>query len=194
MIAHLHGRLTRLSGASAVIECQGVGYEVQLAAATVAALPPVGEVLRMPVYLNVREDAMTLFGFGGDDEKELFGVLLQVSGVGPKVAQNLVSSLPPAVLVEAIATGDVARLSSVPGIGKRLAQRLTVELGDKIGDRGWSQAAAEPSAAQDLVEALLGLGFSAVEARQAARAAIASADDGAPLEQLVKLALKEVAR
>lgn len=194
MIAHLHGRLTRLSGASAVIECQGVGYEVQLAAATVAALPPVGEVLRMPVHLSVREDAMTLYGFGGDDEKELFGVLLQVSGVGPKVAQNLVSSLPPAVLVEAIATGDVARLSSVPGIGKRLAQRLTVELADKIGERGWSQAAAEPSAAQDLVEALLGLGFTAVEARQAARAAIAAADDGTPLEQLVKLALKEVAR
>ena len=194
MIAQLNGTLVSLREDRVVIDCGGVGYLVLVAPATLARLPEVGQPVRLPVYLSVREDALVLFGFAGDDEKALFEELLAVTGVGPKVAQGLVAALPPAQLVEAIAGGDEARLTSIPGVGKKLAQRIMVELADKIGQRGWQVAAPEgggPSASE-VIEALTGLGFSLAEARRAARMAAQRCGDGAGLEQLVKEALRLV--
>ncbi|MCC7495274.1 MAG: Holliday junction branch migration protein RuvA [Fimbriimonadaceae bacterium] len=195
MIAHLNGTLTLLREDRAVIECGGVGYLVLLAGATVARLPAVGSPLRLPVYLAVREDAMLLYGFGSDDEKALFEELLTVSGVGPKVAQGAVSAIPPAQLVEALARGDEARLVGLPGVGKKLAQRLIVELSERVGKQAWSVAAGDPAggaAPAELLEALTGLGFSTVEARRAARAALLHLGDGAALEALLKEALRRL--
>ncbi|MBI5830812.1 MAG: Holliday junction branch migration protein RuvA [Armatimonadetes bacterium] len=192
MIAHLNGRLTNLSEDSVVVECAGVGYRVTVAPPTLARLPEVGGTLRLPTWLAVREDALTLYGFSTDEERELFEVLLAVNGVGPKVAQNLVAALPPARLVEAIARGDEASLTQVSGVGKKLAQRLVVELSDKIGTKSWSVAAAPVDARQaDVIEALTGLGFTGVESRRLAQFAAKQAGADAPLEELIRLALKQ---
>lgn len=191
MIAHLNGRLTNLSEDSVVVECAGVGYRVHVAPPTLARLPEVGGTLRLPTWLAVREDAMTLYGFSSDEERELFEVLLAVNGVGPKVAQNLVASLAPARLVEAIGRGDEASLTQVTGVGKKLAQRIVVELSDKIGAKSWSVAApAVDARSADVIEALTGLGFTAVEARRLASAAAKKAPADAPLEELIRLALR----
>lgn len=193
MIAHLNGRLTLLREDRVVVECGGVGYQVMVAPATLARLPEVGEPVRLPTYLSVREDAMVLFGFGSDEEKDLFELLLQVNGVGPKVAQNLVAQMPPRDLVTAIAAGDETRLTAVPGVGKKLAQRMLVELTDKIAQRGWSVAAADGGGAVgEVIEALVGLGFTAAEARQAARLAAKKLGEEASLEDMIRAALRQV--
>ncbi len=152
MIAHLNGRLTNLSEDSVVVECAGVGYRVHVAPPTLARLPEVGGTLRLPTWLAVREDAMTLYGFSSDEERELFEVLLAVNGVGPKVAQNLVASLAPARLVEAIGRGDEASLTQVTGVGKKLAQRIVVELSDKIGAMTFSRGEEHPFLGRKLAE------------------------------------------
>ncbi len=194
MIAHLSGRLTSMREDRVVIECAGVGYQVMVAPAALASLPEVGQAVQMPTYLSVREDAMVLYGFAADDEKALFEELLTVNGVGPKVAQNLVASIPPAQLVEAIAHGDEARLTGISGVGKKLAQRVIVELSDKVGQRGWrvSLPATGGVAASEVIEALTGLGFTATEARRAARLAVQATGDGAAIEDVIKAALRQV--
>jgi Holliday junction DNA helicase RuvA len=193
MIAHLNGRLTQLAEDSVVVECAGVGYRVLVAPPTLARLPAVGQPVRVATWLAVREDALTLYGFAGDDERELFEVLLAVNGVGPKVAQNLVGALGVERLAEAIARGDEAQLTRVSGVGKKLAQRVIMELADKIGQRGWSQTAPSTSPVlEEVVEALTGLGFSAVEARRAARVAAERAGGEAPLETVLREALRQM--
>jgi Holliday junction DNA helicase RuvA len=146
----------------------------------------------MPTYLAVREDALTLYGFVEDDERTLFETLLTVTGVGPKVAQNLVAALPPQRLVEAVGRGDEAQLTAVPGVGKKLAQRLILELADKIGQRSWTMSAPADAPLNDVLEALAGLGFTAVEARRAARAARQRLGEGAALEELIRYALRQL--
>ena len=191
MIGHLNGRLALIREAEVVIECGGVGYRVLVGASTLAGLPELGDKLRLATHLAVREDALTLYGFSTDEERELFETLLQVSGVGPKLALAIVGGLSPQVLVEAISSGDEARLTSVPGVGKRVAQRLVLELRDKIGERGWARMAEEGGAnLAEVIEALTGLGFTIAEARHAARAAVAAAGDEASLEELIRRALK----
>ncbi len=193
MIAHLNGTITQIREDRAVVECGGVGYQVLLAPATVATLPGIGRTMRLPTWLSVREDAMVLYGFGSEDEKQLFEELLAVNGVGPKVAQNVVAAMPVAHLVDAIANGDEARLVSVPGVGRKLAQRIVVELSDQVGKRGWVQQETEGGALTgDLVEALTGLGFSAQEARRAARGALSQLGDQATLELALREALRRV--
>ncbi|MBI2299915.1 MAG: Holliday junction branch migration protein RuvA [Armatimonadetes bacterium] len=190
MSGHLNGRLALRKETEVVLDVGGVGYRLQVNSATVAQLPEVGERLRLFTHLAVREDALTLYGFASDEERDLFEVLLTVTGVGPRVALGLVGALPPKTLIEAIATGDVARLSSAPGIGKRLAQRLVVELADKVGQRGWAVEAEGGGAPADVVEALTGLGFSMTEARRATRAALNKLGEGASTEELLRESLR----
>jgi len=191
LIAHLHGTLSLLRPDRVVIDCGGVGYLVAIAEATAAAMPKVGERLRMPVYLSVSEHGMVLYGFASDEEKSLFELLLAVNGVGPKVAQNLVTATRPERIARAVATGDEAALTEIKGVGKRLAQRILVELADKIGQQTWA-VEAEPggAASGEVVEALTGLGFTLVEARRAARRAAGEVGADAPVEQLLKTALR----
>jgi len=194
LIAHLHGTLSLLRPDRVIIDCGGVGYLVTIAEATAAVLPQVGDRIRMPVYLSVSEHGMVLYGFSNDDEKNLFEMLLQVSGVGPKVAQNIVTATRSERLVTAVAMGDEGALTDIKGVGKKLAQRIIVELSGKVGQQSWAVAAQEPgtAATAEAVEALTGLGFTMAEARRAARIAAAEVGPDGTVEAILKVALRAI--
>lgn len=175
----------------------GVGYDVVIPLGTFAALPAVGEPVTLLVHTHVREDLLQLFGFASEPERQLFEKLISVSGIGPRVALTVLSGLPPGELATAIAAQDTRRLSSIPGIGKKLAERLGVELKDKMGDIGKaaraSGAAPFTSAAEDAVGALLNLGYKPAQAEAAVAVASKSVapDD---LNGLIQAALRSLAR
>jgi Holliday junction DNA helicase RuvA len=157
---------------------------------SLSALPADGAEITVHTYLHVREDELTLYGFESEEERSLFERLISISGVGPKVALAVLSSLAPDALRSAIAREDVALLSSVPGVGKKTAQRLILELKDKLDlpDLGIAAIAAGPLAATEARDALLAMGFSSVEAAVALR----DADASASAEQLLKSALRSL--
>ncbi len=178
MIAHLRGALLSKTTNSCIVECAGVGYEVSISVPTFSALPepthpPVGEV-SLHIYTQVREDALALFGFLEHRDKRLFEKLITVSGVGPKLALTILSGLSPAETIVAIQAQDHARLTRIPGVGKRLAERLAVELKEKLDDLAVALApalAAHGPAADDVLSALVNLGYN----RQAAQKALDAA-------------------
>ena len=132
MIASLKGEIFSKEPGRVVLDVNGVGYEVFLSLTSYEQLPAVGCEVLLHVYTSVREDAIVLFGFGDAEEKEMFRLLTTVSGVGPRLALNILSGIKPAALVRAIATGDVKRLTGLPGVGKKTAARLCVDLKDKM--------------------------------------------------------------
>ena len=191
MIASVRGTLVRVDGERAVVEVGGLGIEVLASGRTLASLVPrVGDEVSLHTYLNVREDALQLFGFREPGERTFFLWLTAVSGVGPKVALAVLSGYPVAELELAVARDDVKKFESIPGIGKKLAQRLVVELKDKVGELppvGAGEAGA-PVATDGFIQArsaLQNLGLTLREAEEALRGA---ADD-ASVEELVKYAL-----
>jgi holliday junction DNA helicase RuvA len=191
MIASVRGKLTAVDGERAVIEVGGLGLEVLASGRTLSGVAPhLGEEVSLHTYLNVREDALQLFGFRDRGERTFFLWLTAVSGVGPKVALAVLSGYPVAELELAVARDDVKKFESIPGIGKKLAQRLVVELKDKVGELppvGAGEAGA-PVPTDHFIEArsaLLNLGLTMREAEEALRGA---ADD-ASVEDLVKFAL-----
>ena len=188
MIAFLTGRVAARAASFALIDVGGVGFKLAMSTSSLAALPAEGDEVTVFTYLHVREDDLSLFGFESEEERSLFEHLITVSGVGPKVALAVLSSLKPDALKHAIAREDVVLLSSVPGIGKKTAQRLIIELKDKLDlpDLAAGGAGPEPAAAAAARDALLSMGFSPSEAAAALRDA--PADTSA--EQLLKLALK----
>lgn len=186
MIARLSGVLVAKSLDGAVVDAGGVGYDVRLPLSAFPRLPEVGERVVLHIHTHVREDAIQLYGFAGADEKAVFELLIGVSGVGPKLAMTLLSGLSAADLVAAIATGHADRLRAVPGIGKKTAERLVVELKDRVGrlSDGLGGAAALPAGAlrvetplspaasagqveADLLSALVNLGYTRVSAERA---------------------------
>lgn len=179
MIAHLSGRLLTRTPNRAVIECAGVGYEVLVSVATFHALPAAGGAAAVHVYTHVREDAIVLFGFAAADEKRAFERLIGVSGVGPKLALTLLSGIALPRFVTAVRGGDVALLTRIPGIGKKTAERIVLELKDKLDDFAAGASEAAPAAAgvsfgvagDDALSALVNLGY----ARPAAEKAVAEA-------------------
>ncbi len=193
MIAFLTGRVAGKSPTHALIEVHGVGYELAMSSTSLYALPPDGESVTVHTYLHVREDELSLFGFESLAEKKAFELLITVSGVGPKVALAALSTLSPDDLAAAVAAEDVAMISSVPGIGAKTAQRIILDLKDKLG-AGLDRAAAPRSgvgatASAEATDALLGMGFSAAEA-----AAALKGYDGAPgnPQALLKYALQRL--
>jgi holliday junction DNA helicase RuvA len=191
MIASVRGKLTAVDGERAVIEVGGLGLEVLASGRTLGGVAPhLGEEVSLYTYLNVREDALQLFGFRDRGERTFFLWLTAVSGVGPKVALAVLSGYPVAELELAVARDDVKKFESIPGIGKKLAQRLVVELKDKVGELppvGAGEAGA-PIPTDHFIEArsaLLNLGLTMREAEEALRG---GADD-ASVEDLVKFAL-----
>ncbi|PIE56399.1 MAG: Holliday junction branch migration protein RuvA [Desulfobulbus propionicus] len=207
MIASLSGILQFTSPFSAVIAVQGVGYEVQLSARTVDRLPRVGEEVFLYVHTSVREDAITLFGFFEIQEKELFLLLNTVSGVGPKLALAILGGIGTAELCEALRLKDIGRLTGISGVGKKTAQRLCVELGEKvggdelIGTTASVMAAASPvtegHALQDAASALVNLGYSESVAWQALRSVQQQDPQQAgvmTVEELLRRALQALAR
>ncbi len=143
MIAHLRGTLLEKHPNQAIVEAQGVGYDVAIPVSTFAALPDAGEEVRLRIHTVVREDAIQLYGFHTAEEKSLFEKLITVSGVGPRLALTVLSGIPAADLVQVIRSADVQKLVRVPGIGKKTAERIVLELRDKIED-GARRAAASP--------------------------------------------------
>jgi Holliday junction DNA helicase RuvA len=191
MIASVRGKLIFTGLDHAVVETGGVGFLVYAPRPVLANLGELGIEVLLYTYLHIREDVLQLYGFANQDQRHLFETLLGVSGIGPKVALSMLSSAAPDELRVAIAGGDVSRLSRVPGIGKKTAERLVLELKGKIDVKGLTIPAATPvqsAANAELAELLVGLGFSAAEAS----AAIAALPADAPpdLEERMRLALR----
>lgn len=169
MIAHLTGRVAAREAGSCVIDVAGVGFRVAMSANSLAALPAEGDEVTVLTLMHVREDELSLFGFENPAERDLFTQLTGVSGVGPKVAMAALSAFRPDALIEAIASEDVALVSSIPGVGKKTAQRLILELKDKLSLPDIAQAGrpAVPGASAEATDALLSMGFSSAEAAAA---------------------------
>lgn len=194
MIAHLQGRLLRKRPQEAVVDVQGVGYRVQIPLSTFYKLPPEGESLELRTHTHVREDSLQLFGFLTQEEQDLFERLIAVSGVGPKVALNILSGIEAPELAEALRTADVARLTRVPGVGKKTAERLVLELKDKMPAPGPTAPSPSPASAtrRDLVSALVHLGYSQPEADRVAERVLRE-DAGARFEDALRRALRLLA-
>jgi Holliday junction DNA helicase RuvA len=169
MIAFLRGRLASWDTSSAIIDVNGIGYKVALSTQSLAALTEKGNEITVLTSMIVRDDALSLFGFTTEREQRLFEKLITVSGVGPKVALSALSTFNADTLQLIIAEEDVARVSSIPGIGKKTAQRIILELRGTLDayDVAGASANVTPKAATQATEALLGMGFSAAEAELA---------------------------
>jgi holliday junction DNA helicase RuvA len=174
MIAHLRGRLFSKHPGHVIVEAGGVGYEVIISIPTFTALPAEGAEVSLHIYTQVREDILALYGFLDLKEKRLFERLITVTGVGPKLAVTILSGLNPERTVAAIRAQDHATLTHIPGVGKKLAERLVVELKDKLEDLAVTPVAvtAAGPAAEDVLSALTNLGYQRPAAQKAIEAAV----------------------
>jgi Holliday junction DNA helicase RuvA len=170
MIGYLQGNLIRATPERLLLDVQGVGYEVHVPLSTwyeIEKRP--GETLRLFIHTHMREDGIALFGFWTEREKLLFERLIAVSGIGPRLARVILSGMPPDDLLGAIASGDLGRLATIPGVGKKTAERMVLELRDKMRELAAElpeQTAAAPAADQDVVSALVNLGYKAGQAER----------------------------
>ena len=170
MIAHIRGKLLSKNPNQAVVETAGVGYDVAISIPTFADLPAAGNDVALHVYTHVREDTIALYGFLRSAEKRLFEKLLTVSGIGPKLAITILSGMPVEDMVGAIRSGDIGRLTKIPGIGKKTAERMVLELRDKLPTDGTptAQAATALSPVEDdVLSALVNLGYQKAAAEKA---------------------------
>src|SRR5580700_248224 len=197
MIAHLRGRLLSKSPNQAVLECAGVGYDVTISVATFSALPSEGTEASLHIHTHVREDQLALFGFSETQEKRLFEKLLTISGIGPKLAITVLSGISADRLVGAIRAGDHATLTKIPGIGKKTAERVVLELKDKLDDMT-GIAPAQPAApslgavADDVLSALVNLGYPRPIAQKAVENAAKDPTVALDFERLFRAAMSAV--
>lgn len=197
MIAHLRGLLLTKSPNQIVVECAGVGYEVAISVATFSALANEGAQVAVHVYTNVREDQIALFGFAEMQEKRLFEKLLTISGIGPKLAITVLSGISADRLVAAIRGGDHGTLTRIPGIGKKTAERVVLELKDKLEDMAVPVAAGAVThhgpAGDDAISALVNLGYQRPVAQKEVEAALArDATLGGDFEGLFRAAMSAI--
>ena len=200
MIAHLTGQLISKTTQSVIIDAGGVGYEVQVPLSTFYSLPDETERVSLHIHNHVREDAFLLFGFRTRLEKDVFLMLISISGIGPKLAVNILSGIGPEDLLDAVASGDAARVQAVPGVGKKTAERITLELKDKAARLVGEGEVARPMPSEeavgrftdDAMSALLNLGYSAKAARKAVDKARTQGDESS-LEALIRRALRILA-
>lgn len=196
MIGHLTGKLLEKQPPQLVIDVGGVGYEIDAPMSTIYVLPHVGDAVSLFTHLVVREDAQLLYGFATRAERDLFRSLIKITGIGAKIALAILSGLATDELALAIASEDIARLSRVPGIGKKTAERLVLELKGKLGSLPSAPGAVRLSAPEvaggrgDVLHALLALGYNEREAASAMKELPADVD----VSQGIKLALKQLAR
>lgn len=201
MIAHLNGRLLDKDPRRVqrlVVDVNGVGYEVLAPLSTIYALGEPGDAVSLRIHTHVREDVIQLFGFATALEQELFERLVGVNGVGPKLALAILSGIEPADLGRAIRGNDIRRLTAIPGVGKRTAERLVVELRDRLTQDA-AESVAEPAAAgtavrDDLLSALANLGYQRAAADKAVDRVIGRGSDVPGFEAALRDALKELAR
>lgn len=197
MIAHVRGKVIVKSLESVVVEANGVGYEAFIPLSTYYKLPDTGSDIALYIHTHLKDDAIQLFGFLTKEEKEVFQLLITVTGIGPKLARNILSGIAPEDLVSSISRGDKGRLGTIPGIGAKTAERLILELKDKV--RGllsslgpaMSVATAErDSKTIDVVSALSNLGYKSVQAEDAVKKARESISKDGRFEDLLKETLK----
>jgi holliday junction DNA helicase RuvA len=194
LIARLSGTLLEKRGDVAVVDVGGVGYLVHLSLQSMARLPAEGAEVRLRTYTHVREDALQLFGFANEDEERLFLLLIGVSGVGPRLAQTILSGMPAPELAAALIGEEIGRLTQISGVGKKTAERLVLELKDKLKTSGLlgrtAQAAVPLSGSGALISALLNLGYKPAAAERTAEAVRRSLGPAAAVEDQLREALR----
>lgn len=199
MINFLHGKLVEALPTQVTVDVHGVGYEALIPLSSFAKLPQPGNDVKLLTHLAIREDAHVLYGFMSTAEREMFRLLIHtVSGIGPKIALNILSGMNVTMLRGAVANGDVKALSQISGVGRKTAERIVVELKDKIGAAGaWEAMSAQRALTpddqklNDAVLALMALGFKQVEAHDAVRGAQTMLGANASVEELVRACLKK---
>jgi len=199
LIAHLHGELARIAADYVVIDVNGVGYKVHTPLTVISRLPQIGDETKLTISTIVKEDSITLYGFIDESQQSLFELLLTISGVGPKVALNILSVLQVEQVVRAIASDNFRDLNSVPGVGTKTAQRIVLELKEKINTFVWAETARremppEQRAIDDAIEGLVALGYNRNDARSAADEALKSLKDKRDTSGIVRNALKFLAK
>lgn len=207
MISWLEGTLREKYTDHVVVNVNGVGYELLISLSTFGSLPDVGKTLSMYAKTVAREDALLLYGFATAEERGIFELLLRANRVGPKLAQTILSGIEPSRIAVALRDGDVKLLSSAPGVGKKMAERMVVELREKAGEiaSGAAASAGLPQAAhpelgadsetrEQALSALLNLGYPKAQAERVVDAAATQAGEGASLEEVIRQALRGLAR
>ncbi len=195
MIAHLHGKLLAKHPNQAIVEASGVGYDVTISVPTFSDLPAVGSDVALHIHTQVREDLIALYGFLRPSEKLLFERLITVSGIGPKMAITILSGMAADEMVGAIRSNDLARLTRIPGIGRKTAERMVLELRDKLPEAGSATPAAPSLNAteEDVLSALLNLGYQRPAAEKALAAAVK--DGGAKsFDQMFRFVLSRLSK
>ncbi|HET6342422.1 MAG TPA: Holliday junction branch migration protein RuvA [Gemmatimonadota bacterium] len=192
MIGSLNGRLAVKDIDEVLVDVQGVGYRVSIPLSTYEDLPAEGEEVRLLTHLHVREDELALYGFASDRERRLFEILIGVSGIGPRLALHVLSRLTPERFVGAISRGDLTTLTGISGVGKKTAERMVLELKDKVADMADVEAgergAVLTAGGEDAVKALIALGIRRAQAEQAVQRSLAD-HPGAPAPVLTRHAL-----
>ncbi len=194
MIAYLKGIIIHKSPGQVIIDTGGVGYRATIPLSTYFKLGEVREPAELLIYTHMTNDSLSLFGFAAQEEKDMFLKLIGISGIGPKLAMNILSGIEPGDLEEAIRKSDVARIALVPGIGKKTALRITMELQDKLEKKEKLLAAKGSPEREDLVSALLNMGFRRKEVERAVDQAIGARKPDAGFEKLLRDCLKRLAR
>lgn len=190
MIAHLRGRILQKSPDHVVVEAAGVGYHVAITVSTFSDLPGEGAETQLHIHTHVREDTLALYGFLRSGEKQLFERLISVSGIGPKLAMTALSGMAADSLIAALRGNDLPALTRIPGVGKKTAERMVLELRDKL--QGFAPSAAATAVSQmdeDVVSALVNLGYQRPAAEQALKRAVSAVAPSASFEQLFRQAM-----
>lgn len=204
MIAWVEGVLREKLPTRVVVDVGGVGYELLVSLHSYAALPSEGKTVAMHVHTHVREEAIQLFGFTSRGERDVFELLLRASRVGPRLAQTVLSGMPPVRLVGALESNDLTTLCKIPGVGKKLAERMVVELRDRAAEVGLALrgdggedagpvAAAGPNASEEAVSALVNLGYPRAKAEAVIEQSAGELDAEAPTEEWIRAALRALA-
>ena len=200
MIAHLSGKLLSKQPNQVIVDVNGVGYEVHVPLSTFYELGEIGSQVQLRIYTHVREDAIALFGFKSTKEKLMFEQVTSISGIGPKLGITILSGMPVDELVVAIRQSNLARLTSIPGIGKKTAERLVVELRDrlaKVGTGPTGEQTAAPGVSlpqEDVISALVNLGYAKPSAEKAVQAVLSSLKTEPAFEELLRTALRQLSR
>ena len=197
MFAYISGKLFQKEPTSVIIDVNGIGYQINIPLSTYSALPATGQNVKLLTYYHVREDIQALYGFATPEEKELFLLLISVSGIGPKMAMTILSGTSPEQFRRRILDGDVESLTLIPGIGLKTARRIIVELGEKIGQTsevvsGELATVTLGATGEEALRALISLGYRRAEALNALRKAVKELGDSAPVEKYIKAALNQM--
>lgn len=199
MIARLTGTIAQIEANTLILDVHGVGYKVVVPVTTLSEIGDAGAQATLEIYMHVREDEISLFGFAAPEQKKAFEMLIGVGGIGPKVALSILSTMDVATLAESVAAEDTRALTRVPGLGAKTAQRLVLELKDRMAVMAWERKAGQMAAKksklpdeeylQDVIDGLIGLGYSRGEARRAAERAMREMADKSNIAAALRAAL-----